>query len=134
MKALAALLITVLVLLFGCTSTGLDVRRQFVLAADSVTVPDTTASGDPLPVRLTGVVGDSDCYSFLEIRSERLADTLRLAAIGLYQVDERGCNSGPVPYDETHQADPPFPPGAFIVEVLQPGGNIIEDTVWVEEG
>lgn len=126
-------LLPVLIAVTGCgliTGAG----DEFVPAVDSLHVPESLATSEPLPVFLSLRFGSSSCTRFARIEVERGAALVRLRPIGRTTGD-RECTADIWTMDTTLVVPGPHQPsieGRLDLEVVQRGGNAHRSIIIVD--
>jgi hypothetical protein len=114
-----AALLAAVVILAGCEVPTRTIQSDFPIVVDDVDVPQTIRTTDPLPVRVMGVIGDSDCYSLLRVdilwAEER--DEVLILPMGRLETGARTCQPQQVLLNEEVVLEPPFQQGELGVNV-----------------
>lgn len=107
-----------LLFLLSCSLFEKD-PYYFRVEIDSLKVPDTIFSGDTLEIKLYGLIGNNGCYSFDRFCTERDSMNVELSVRGR-KVHSDVCPQVMIYLDTSYMALPPFDPGTFEIEILQP--------------
>ena len=121
-------------LLASCSLLG-DSKtvERFTVRVDSVAVPEQVGAMDTLAVELLGQLGPNGCYGLQRIKAERRSSALHLTVIGrVVRGEDVVCTDALVPLHATYKAAPPLE-GPFQVTIHQPGGEVIQRTVQVQQ-
>lgn len=103
--------------------------RLFRVEVDSLNVPSSISQNDTLPIWLYGIVGTNGCYSFSHFEAERETYKLMLSVWGRW-TKATACPDVMVYLHEKYSVFP-LPPGFFYIEIQQPDGSTLMDTVIV---
>lgn len=121
--------ILIKIVLSSCDA--LDKVDYFIVKVDSLTAPDTISTDDTLEIKLSGTIGPDGCHSFDRFVSSRYSHKLELSVCGK-KVHSVACPAMVVPLDTTYRVIPPFEPGTFRIEIIQPKNiESLHDSVWV---
>jgi len=115
----ATIVFTTILVAAACGSPTSIIQSDFPIVVDDVDVPASILTTDPLPVRVMGVIGDSDCYSLLDIEiiwtEER--DEVIIVPWARFEAGTRTCQAQLVVLNEEVILDPPFQAGELGVHV-----------------
>ena len=119
--------------MFSACSLFDDNVEYFRVEVYDLTVSaDTISTDDTLEIRLLGTIGGSTCYSFDRFIARRESQSLELSIRGK-MVKDAFCFTVIVPLDTIYKVIPPFTPGIFKIEILQPENiESLRDSVVVE--
>lgn len=128
--ATTAAVLFVLGLSAGCSNpTDMDTQR-FLIAVDSITVPDTIAPNTTLTAHFSGRIGPNRCYRLDHVDRGRGAGIIELRFHGERKEDADNCLQMPAVLDHVEDVAPPLE-DPFTIRVLQPDGTALEKVVRV---
>jgi hypothetical protein len=132
--ALLTALLAGVAVLAACDAPTATLQQDFPVIVDDVDVPESILTTDPLPVRVMGVIGDSDCFSLLEIEVLWTEDRDEVVIVpwARFESGTRTCQAQQVLLNEEVVLDPPFQEGELGVHVpADAEGNTVRHTVTV---
>jgi hypothetical protein len=113
----------------GCGNAfDIDTRR-FVIAVDSISVPDTIAPNDTLTARFYGRSGPNRCFRPGSVERGRGPGLLELRFHG-GRIENGDCLQMPAVLDHIERV-PPTVEDPFRIRVLQPDGSALQKIVRV---
>ncbi|MEO6332368.1 MAG: hypothetical protein ABIV11_10340 [Gemmatimonadaceae bacterium] len=113
----------------GCSNpSGMNTQR-FVIAVDSISVPDTIAPSDTLTARFFGKIGPNQCFRLDRVERGRGGGLLELRFHG-ERNEDGDCLQMPAVLDHVEEVLPPVE-DPFRIRVLQPDGSALEKVVRV---
>ena len=121
----------ILLTLFASINCQKSRYEYFIVHVDSLYASSPISYNDTLKIHLYGFIGSDGCYSFSHFEAERDSFRLNLAVWGKHDVKAVICPLGAVPLDTIYQVYPLYP-GLFNIEIEQPDGSVLKDTVTVE--
>ncbi len=125
----AAAVLLVLGVSAGCSSPSDMATQRFVIAVDSISVPDTIGPNNTLTARFYGRIGPNRCYRLDRVDRGRGAGILELRFYSARIVDG-DCAQMPAVLDHVEEVPPPLE-DPFRIRVLQPDGSAQEKVVRV---
>ena len=117
--------------LAGCSAFGPD-ETEFIIKADSVTVPGAWPGGLAMTAKVYATVGPDLCWRFKEFRIAR--DTLgaRVTILGAHADAAKGCRQMVAVMDGTELTLAPPLRDPFELRIVQPDGTELKRTIRME--
>jgi len=128
---LVYLIVILLLTLFTSSDCYKSRYEYFIVRVDSLYAQSPISYNDTLNIYLYGFIGSDGCYSFSHFEDERDSFRLNLTVWGKYDVKALICPQMVVYLDKIYSVYPLYP-GLFFIEIKQPDGSSLKDTVIVE--
>ncbi|MGM0668589.1 MAG: hypothetical protein ACQET1_02665 [Gemmatimonadota bacterium] len=128
---LCTLLLTGTLAVAACNPFDIGTER-FIIAVDTMSVPESVAAGDTLVARFRGWIGPDLCSRLDRVERDRGPHQITLRFRGARRV-EGDCAHMPALLDHAEAIAPPLE-DPFTIRVLQPDGTSLEREVRVRQG
>jgi hypothetical protein len=125
-------LIVVLIfgLLFSCSQPSGNDFEFFKVKVDSLDIPASIPKDDTLFIGLYGMIGTNGCYEFSHFEAQKDTFELKLTVWGKYDLKAIVCPTVVVYLDTVYSVFPLYP-GLFYIEIEQPDGLALKDSVTI---
>ncbi|MCK4420680.1 hypothetical protein KAW48_02695 [candidate division WOR-3 bacterium] len=124
------IVVVISVSLTSCLKSDIEFE-YFKVRVDGLNVPSSISHEDTLNIQLYGTIGSDGCHSFSHFEAERDTFELKLAVWGKRDIKVGACPCIMVPLDTVYSVFPLYP-GSFYIEIQQPDGSTLNDTVNIE--
>lgn len=114
-----------IILLYSCDDT-IEIE-YYKVKIDTLTVQDTIQVTDTLKISLKGLIGKDGCYSFHRYESYKYNNMLDLTIWGKHE-KLTACTLALVYLDDIYRVFP-VSQGNFYININQPDGSVLKDSV-----
>jgi len=104
---------------------------EYIIQVDSIIHPDTITAGETLTIKYYGIIGLTDCFSFMKFDVSFDANLINTKAIGLEESLEE-CKADTTYLNGKEAGVFSLPAGDFIIKVNQPREPVIEQNIHVK--
>lgn len=127
---LCLMLFIITLALIACSDD--DEVEYYKIMVDEIDSPETVAVNDTIAFRLYGTVGNDGCYSFSHFEDYKQNMAVDLTLWGKHDATSGTCTQAVVFLNGREYPAIPSQQGIFYINIHQPDGTTLRDSVIVE--